>query len=201
MATPRKPANRTATRKPAARRPATQKPAEPVTEAPRPTDLQAPPATSVATVKRDSVVPTPAGAIADPFEPTEEDLQKADEADLAAAQKREVDHAAYLAASAEADGDNDDPSASGPAPTPAEAAAVAPGKAPKVDGHPELPVSYFTEDGGQHTVSVTRPWGPIVVAITPKGWHGGAALELPLEDLEALGKLLVKVAKAHKGQA
>jgi hypothetical protein len=64
---------------------------------------------------------------------------------------------------------------------------------------PELPASYQTESG-LYRVNVTRPWGPVVVSVLPKGWHGGAPLDLPLEELGGLIKVLQAAWDAHEGQ-
>jgi Pyruvate/2-oxoacid:ferredoxin oxidoreductase delta subunit len=63
----------------------------------------------------------------------------------------------------------------------------------------ELPASYPTKSGNL-LVNVTRPWGPIVVTVVPKGWHGPAALDLPLEELGELIDALKAAQSAHEGQ-
>jgi hypothetical protein len=68
------------------------------------------------------------------------------------------------------------------------------------DGHADLPASYHSEDG-QYLVNVARPWGPVVVAVIPKGWHGAPPLQLPIDDLAGLIKVLQVANKKHKGQA
>lgn len=68
------------------------------------------------------------------------------------------------------------------------------------DGHPDLPASYHSENG-EYLVNVARPWGPLVVSVIPRGWHGNPPLQLPLEDLPQLIAALNEAQKKHKGQA
>jgi hypothetical protein len=70
---------------------------------------------------------------------------------------------------------------------------------PKTKKHPALPATYHSKDG-EYLVNIARPWGPVVVSVIPRGWHGAPPLQLPLEDLEGLVGALGEALKKHKGQ-
>lgn len=72
-------------------------------------------------------------------------------------------------------------------------------KTPKVKQHPELPASYPSASG-EYMTNVSRPWGPVVVAVIPRGWHGAAPLTLPIKDLPELLESLQKALDEHEGQ-